>query len=261
MSASAHMNSDQLEDEDRVSKTIVITGAGIGLGRALARRFARAGHTVIALGRTLAKVQAVADELGAPAMAVQCDVSSPDSVRAAFAAIAECHSRIDVLINNAAIYEPFAVADARDDQILGAILTNFAGPIFCARSAIAMMGKGGLIVNVTSESVTLTFPLLSLYQSSKAGLERFSASLSGELDETGIRVTTVRAGPMMEEGKGSTWEPQAAMAFHQACVRAGIDLRTRPISLVDSVTDVFAAIIDLPADLKVPLVVVEGRRP
>ena len=68
-----------------MAKTIVITGAGDGLGRALARRFARDGETVILLGRTLAKVQAVADELGAPAIAIQCDVAVGDSVRDAFA--------------------------------------------------------------------------------------------------------------------------------------------------------------------------------
>ena len=67
-----------------MAKTIVITGAGDGLGRALARRFAKDGETVILLGRTLSKVQAVADEIGAPHLALECDVAQPDSVRAAF---------------------------------------------------------------------------------------------------------------------------------------------------------------------------------
>ena len=161
-----------------VGKIVVITGAGIGLGRAIARRLARDGDTVILLGRTLAKVQAVAEEIGGSAFAVECDVSLPDSVRAAFAKIAERHAKIDVLINNAAIYEPFKVADATDEQILGSVMTNLAGPILTSRSAIPMMDKGGYIINVTSESVALNFPMLSLYQSSKAGLERFSLSLS-----------------------------------------------------------------------------------
>src|SRR3546814_10755116 len=90
-----------------MSKVIVITGAGIGLGRALARRFAKEGDTLVLLGRTLSKVKAVADELGAPAMAVECDVSSPESVKKAFVEIAARHPKIDVLINNAAVYEPF----------------------------------------------------------------------------------------------------------------------------------------------------------
>lgn len=71
-----------------MGKTIVITGAGIGLGRALARRFVRDGETVVLLGRTFSKVKDLADELGDAALAVECDVGSADSVRAAFATIA-----------------------------------------------------------------------------------------------------------------------------------------------------------------------------
>ena len=174
-----------------MARTIVITGAGAGLGRALARRFAGEGETVILLGRTLAKVEALAAELGEPALAAECDVASPDSVRAAFAAIAERHPTIDVLINNAAIYEPFTVAEARDEQILGILNTNLAGPIFCARAAIAMMKPGACIINVGSESVDLPFAMLSLYQASKAGLNRLTEALSVELEDAGIRVTMV----------------------------------------------------------------------
>ncbi len=243
-----------------MARTIVITGAGAGLGRALARRFAADGETVVLLGRTLAKVQQVAEELGAPALAVECDVASPDSVCAAFAEIAQSFPTIDVLINNAAIYEPFLIADASDAQILDPILTNFAGPIFCVRSAIPMMANDGHIINVTSESVTLNFPMLSLYQSTKAALERFGQSLVGELTEAGIRVTTVRAGQMADDDKqANTWPPEAAMAFFQSCLKAGIDLRSRPISHVNSVTDAFRAVIDLPADVHLPVVVIEAR--
>ncbi|MDE2043422.1 MAG: SDR family NAD(P)-dependent oxidoreductase, partial [Alphaproteobacteria bacterium] len=95
-----------------MGKVIVITGAGDGLGRALARRFAKDGETVILLGRTLAKVQAVAEELGSPHKAVHCDVGDPASVTAAFAEIGKDHRRIDVLINNAAIFWPLTLAEA-----------------------------------------------------------------------------------------------------------------------------------------------------
>ena len=243
-----------------MGKTIVITGAGIGLGRAMARRFAKEGETVILLGRTYSKVKELADELGAPAMAVECDVGSADSVRKAFAEISAVHPKIDVLINNAAVYEPFLVANASDEQILTPVLTNFAGPIFTARAAIPMMEKGAYIMNVTSESVALEVPMLSLYQSSKAGMERFTKSLKRELEPEGIRVTTARCGPMYEEGKGSSWDREIAMQFHMACVAVGIDMTKRPISHVNSVTDVFRSLVDLPADVCVPHVSIEGWR-
>lgn len=245
-----------------MGKTIVITGAGVGLGRALARRFASDGDTTILLGRTFSKVQAVAEELGDPHFAVECDVGSADSVRAAFARIAERFPRIDVLINNAAIYEPFTVAEAKDEQITSIINTNLAGPVFCSRAAIPMMDKGSHIVNVGSESVAEPFVMLSLYQCTKAGLERFTESLRRELEPDGIRVSTVRAGPMMEEGKEMPqWDPDAAMRFYEGCLASGIDFAKRPISHVNSVTDVFRALIDLPPDVQVMHVSVGARRP
>jgi 3-oxoacyl-[acyl-carrier protein] reductase len=245
-----------------VGRIIVITGAGAGLGRALSRRFAADGETVILLGRTLSKVQALADELGAPHFAVECDVGEADSVRAAFAEIVRHHPKIDVLINNAAVYEPFFVKDATDDQILGSLAANLAGPIFTCRAAIPMMDRGAAIINVSSESVGLEFPMLSLYQSTKAGMERFSQSLSRELEPNGIRVTVARAGPMYEEGKvPAAWNPEAAMQFMTLCKEAGIDMMKRPISNVVSVTDVFRALLDLPADVRLTHVSIEGRHP
>ncbi|WP_159978174.1 MULTISPECIES: SDR family oxidoreductase [unclassified Novosphingobium] len=244
-----------------MGKTIVITGAGAGLGKALAHRFASEGETVILLGRTLSKVRSVADEIGGGAMAVECDVASPDSVRAAFAAIAQKHPKIDVLINNAGIYEPFTIAEATDRQIDSIIATNLKGPIYCCRSAIPMMEKGSHIINVGSESVAVSFVMLSLYQCSKAGLEQFSQQLEAELEESGIRVTLVRAGPMYDEGKDApNWDRDAAMRFHMGCAKNGLDMRVRPVSHSASVTGVFRAVIDLPPDVRVSHVSVGARK-
>lgn len=242
-----------------MSKIIVITGAGLGLGRALARRFAADGETVVLLGRTFSKIEAVAAELGGPAMAVECDIASPDSVRTAFAAIAERHPRIDVLINNAAVYEPFDVVDATDEQILQSITINLAGPIFCTRSAVPMMGNGGHIIYVSSESIELPFAMLSLYQSTKSGLERFAESMELELEPNGIRVTNIRAGQMMGDMKDWVRTP-AAMKFHQDCLARGLNLRERAISQMESVPGIFRAVIDMPADLHATVVTLSARK-
>ena len=244
-----------------MSKVIVITGAGAGLGRALARRFAADGESVVLLGRNADKVQAVAAQIGTRALALGCDVSSPDSVRAAFARIAERHPRIDVLINNAAVYQPFLIEEATDDQIVKAIATNLTGPILCARAAIPLLGKGGHIINLSSESVGMLFPHLVIYQTSKAGLERFSQGLHHELEPKGIRVTTVRAGQMMDADKTWDVEPAAAARFMQAAMAAGLNLMQRPISQYVSVTNVFRAVIDLPPDLHAQTVLLHARAP
>jgi NAD(P)-dependent dehydrogenase (short-subunit alcohol dehydrogenase family) len=244
-----------------MAKVIVITGAGVGLGRALARRFAADGEQVVLLGRTLSKVEDAAAAIGERAMALACDVASPDSVRSAFAAIAKRHPRIDVLINNAALFEPFLVAEATDEQLVKTANTNLVGPMLCARAAIPLMGRGSHIINVTSESVGMRYPHLVVYQSTKAGLERFSEGLHHELEPSGIRVTCVRAGQMFEEGK--TWDvsPEARMRFGKAAMDAGINLRERPISQFTSVTDAFRALIDLPADLHAVHLSLCARKP
>jgi meso-butanediol dehydrogenase / (S,S)-butanediol dehydrogenase / diacetyl reductase len=244
-----------------VSRVIVITGAGAGLGRALARRFDTDGETVVLLGRNAQKLQKVVAELGDKALAVGCDVSSPESVRAAFARIAERHPRIDVLINNAAYYQPFLVAEATDEQIVATINTNLTGSILCSRAAIALLGKGGQIINVSSESVGMNFPHLVLYQASKAGVERFTEGLRLELEPAGIRVTLVRAGQMMDADKTWDVDPKAAMRFAQAAMAAGLNLRERPISQYVSVTNIFRAVIDLPHDLHVATVMLHARFP
>ncbi len=243
-----------------MAKIIVITGAGVGLGRALARRFAAEGETVVLLGRTASKVEAVAAGIGERAIAVGCDVSSPDSVRAAFAEIARRHSRIDVLINNAALFEPVPIAEASDAQILDAIGTNLTGAMLCARAAIPLMNRGGHIINVSSESVEMRFPFFVIYQATKAGLERFSEGLHHELDPSGIKVTTLRASQMIEEGQAiPDWDPEMRMRFAKAALAAGLDMRALPKSQYSSVTSVFRAIIDLPSDLQTPVVTIHAR--
>jgi meso-butanediol dehydrogenase / (S,S)-butanediol dehydrogenase / diacetyl reductase len=245
-----------------VAKTIAITGAGDGLGRALARRFARDGETIVLLGRTMSKVEAVAAELGEGHLAVQCDIGDPDSVRAAFAKIAEKHPRIDVLINNAGIFEPFTIRAASDDQVHGMIGANLLGPIFCTRAALDLMGEGSHVINVTSEAVRVKFPMLWLYEATKAGVEHLSESIGRDLEAEGIRMTVVRAGQMMDETKtGSKWPPEVAMQFFQECAKVGIHLRERPISHYNSTTDAFRAVIDSPPDVNLPFVAISARKP
>lgn len=243
-----------------MGKIVAITGAGDGLGRALARRCAKAGDTVVLLGRTLSKVEAVAAELGEGHLAVQCDVQDPDSVRAAFAQVAERFPRIDVLINNAAIYEPFNVETASDEQIRGQLDTNLAGPIYCTREAIPLLKGGGHLINISSESLHLKMPMLWLYAGTKAALELMSDMWAHELQPEGIRVTTVRAGQMMDETKtGSSWPPEVAMKFATENARVGINLRERGISHYNSAAETIYAVIAAPADIHYGLVTLSAR--
>ena len=246
-----------------MGKVIVITGAGVGLGRALARRFAKEGETVILLGRTFSKVQAVAEELGDPHFAIECDVGSAEAVRAAFARIRERHPTIDVLINNAAYYKPMLVREVTDDLIDTMVMSNFVGPIYTCREALGMMEKGAQIINVSSESVKEPFAMLSLYQSTKMGMERFTEALVEEVKPDGIRVCLVRAGPMMDAGEmtssSSSWDQDTAIKFFEHNMKIGRNLAEDPITECSHVTDVFRMLLDLEPDFRVTHVDVGAR--
>lgn len=244
-----------------MAKTIVITGAGSGLGRAMARRLAADGHRLFLLGRTQAKIEAVAGELGDDAHAIVCDVADPQSVDAAFAEIGRRTSRIDVLINNAGVYAPFFIKDASNAQIRAALDTNLAGPIYCSRAAIPMLVRGSHIISIGSETVVVPIAMHALYQSSKAGLERFSKTLNQELAPEGIRVTLVRASAMIDEDMTLTVDPEMHRRFAEENLKLGVDHRTKPISHFNSVAELIPQLISLPEDLNVPEIMLEARRP
>jgi NAD(P)-dependent dehydrogenase (short-subunit alcohol dehydrogenase family) len=225
----------------------------------LARRLAADGDTLFLLGRTRSNLDTLARELGPTAHVIICDVGNADSVRAACTAIAAHHPTIDVLINNAAVYQPFFVKDATDEQISTALMTNFAGPIYCSRACIPMMQKGAHIINISSETVGLPHAMFSLYQSSKAGLERFTEALHAELQPDGIRVTLVRAGQMMDADSKPPTDGATARRFAEENLKRGLDFRARPISSFTSAAEVIRTLIHLPADVHVPRIVLEAR--
>ena len=242
-----------------MSKLIVITGAGTGLGRAMARRLAADDHRLVLLGRRLAKVEEAAQELGAGSFALACDVADPDSVDAAFAQIAEREPQIDVLINNAGVFQPFLIEEATNDQIRTALDTNLAGPIYCARAAIPLLAKGSHVINIGSETVVEPIAMMSLYQSSKAGLERFTQTLKQELAPRGIRVTMLRASKMMGPEINAMFDPEVARRFAEENLKLGVDNRKAAISQFDSVAELIPWLIALPADVHIPQLMVEAR--
>lgn len=168
-------------------------------------------------------------------------------------------SKIDVLINNAAIYQLFAIADATDEQILTAVGTNLTGPMLCVSAALSLMDRGAHIINVTSEGVELPFPLMSVYQATKSGLERFTTGIYRELDPQGVKVSYVRAGAMTEEGKGwNNVSPEVGARFAREMAENG--LGGRGISQYESVTQTFRSLIDLPDDVQALGTVLFGRQ-
>lgn len=235
-----------------MSKVIVITGGGAGLGLAMARRLAADGHELFLLGRTLGKVQQAAAELGSKAHALQCDVADPDSVERAFAEIAKQTSHVDVLINNAGVFAPFFLAEATNEQIATTLNTNLAGPMYCSRAVLPLMRKGSHIISIGSETVIVTAAMLGVYQASKAGLERFCKTLDQEVAPLGIRVTLIRAGKMYGAEMSFAMDAPTAQRFASESLKLGIDNRKAALSQFKSVAEVIPLLLSLPGDVYVP---------
>ncbi len=194
-------------------KIAVVTGASSGSGLGVASRFAEEGATVALLARGGERLERTAKELGSRAVPIVTDVGDASSVGRSFVEIGERFGRIDILVNNAAVYRPCRVELLSDLDIEQQMRTNFAGPVYTCRAAIPLLraAGGGDIVNTSSESTLHPFPMLSMYVATKAALEAFALVLAQEVRDDDIRVTTVIQGGTNGGGGGSTdweWDPQ-----------------------------------------------------
>ncbi|HET8773614.1 MAG TPA: SDR family NAD(P)-dependent oxidoreductase [Thermoanaerobaculia bacterium] len=174
-------------------KTVLITGASQGLGRALARLLAARGYRLVLNARNAERLQEVAWELGATAVAG--DVSEVAEELAAAA------GRVDVLINNASELGPLPMPQLEDypwDALLRVFKVNAVAPLHLAQLVLPQMKERGegLILNISSDAATNAYPGWGGYGASKAALEHISRTLAVELEGTGVRVEVVDPGEM-----------------------------------------------------------------
>jgi NAD(P)-dependent dehydrogenase (short-subunit alcohol dehydrogenase family) len=188
-----------------MTKTLLITGAGRGIGAASALLAARRGWQVCVNYRSDreaagAVVRAI-EEAGGKAFALQADVAREEEVLRLFAAIDERCGRLDGLVNNAGILARQMRVEQMDAARIGRILaTNVTGSFLCAREAVLRMstrrgGSGGAIVNVSSRAAVLGASGEYVdYAASKAALDALTTGLAKEVADEGIRVNGVRPG-------------------------------------------------------------------
>lgn len=187
-----------------LQRTVVITGAGSGLGAALSRNLFAAGAHIVLADLALEKVQSVAREIdpdGQGTLALGCDVSQADSAEAVVRRTMEHFGTLDVLINNAGTdvtvdLDGLAVEDW--DRVLN---TNLRGPFLFSKAALPSLragdeGRGGHIVNIASTASRRAWANASAYHASKWGLVGLSQALYAELRSQGVRVSTVIVGGM-----------------------------------------------------------------
>jgi 3-oxoacyl-[acyl-carrier protein] reductase len=185
--------------------TAVVTGAGRGIGRATARRFAADGYRVVAVDIDEAGASATAAEIGAEAHA--CDIGDRDAVQRLANDIARTVGDIDVLVNNAGIWRFTSLGDTLESDATAVLQVNLLGTLWCCQAFAPAMAerKQGSIVNLSSGAAMTRSPGYGVYPSSKAGIEALTGQLAIELGPFGIRVNAVAPGIVRTEGNAERY--------------------------------------------------------
>jgi len=165
-----------------MAKIAMVTGAGSGIGRAVARTLLKAGYSVVLAGRRRDALEEAAQGAG-QALAVPTDVANPDAVRALFKATKDKFGRLDLLFNNAGMGAPAVpFEDLTDKNWLDVVGVNLNGMFFCAREAVRMMKaqspKGGRIINNGSISAHAPRPKSAPYTATKHAVTGLTKSIS-----------------------------------------------------------------------------------
>jgi NAD(P)-dependent dehydrogenase (short-subunit alcohol dehydrogenase family) len=176
-------------------KTAVVTGGNRGIGLAIARVLASEGCSVMITGRDQTALNAAKRELtqlanGGEVLAETCDIRDETAVAAVFAKVKERWDRLDVLVNNAGIFQAILPAEETPVDLWRSVIdTNLTGTFLCARAAVPLMGRGATIVNVLSVTVKTAVAKSAAYNASKMGVLGFTDTLREELRSSGVRVT------------------------------------------------------------------------
>jgi 3-oxoacyl-[acyl-carrier protein] reductase len=228
-------------------KTAIVTGGSAGIGRGIARAFAKAGANVVVAGRNEAAAATAAAEIhrstGARTLPLKIDVSIPAECARLVEATVAAFGGLEVLVNNAAFFALIPLLDLASEDAARFFGTNFSGPLFCgqamARWAIANK-RTGAIVNVSSISGARPAPGCGLYSASKAALDSLTRSMALEWTGKGVRVNGVAPGHVNTEGVEADF---AAGRLDRDAM-----MRRIPAGRIADVDDVAAAVLFLASD-------------
>ncbi len=199
------------------SRVAIVTGAGRGLGSAIAEDLARAGAHVVLAGRTATQLAETADRIaaaGGTAVAVPTDVTDADSVQALFDHCLDRFGQLDVLVNNAGVTGQTNLVDLDEDEWQRIFDTNVRGMFLCSRAAGRQFaGAGaGRAINVASVFGLVGRPGFSAYCASKGAVVNFTRSVAVEWTKFGAQMNAVAPGYFATDINAELREDTVAVA-------------------------------------------------
>jgi D-sorbitol dehydrogenase (acceptor) len=179
------------------ARVAVVTGAAKGIGRAIAERYAREGLEVYVADRLEDEAQATAEAIGPRAKAVKVDITDDVSVEAIINQIADASGGIDVLVNNAGVFDMLPLLDVTRESYHRVFSVNVEGLLFTLQAVARHMverGQGGKIINLASQAGRRGEPLVSVYCASKAAVISLTQSAGLALAKHRINVNAIAPG-------------------------------------------------------------------
>jgi 3-oxoacyl-[acyl-carrier protein] reductase len=186
-------------------KVAIVTGASKGIGAEIARQFAAEGAAVVVnfASSKQGADRVVADIVrgGGKAVAVQADMSKPDQIERLFGEAKRAFDKLDVLVNNAGIYEFAPLENVTAEHFHKQFDLNVLGLLLATKEAVKHFGAaGGVVVNISSVAATQAPAMGSVYSASKAAVNAITHSLAQELGPRHIRVNSINPGMVETEG-------------------------------------------------------------
>lgn len=219
------------------NKTAVITGAGSGIGRAIALLFAKQGAQVEVLDYNTAQADEVVAEIqaaGGTASAVMCDISSSASVKAAFESVATRHSRIDILVNNAGIAHIGTALTTKEEDLDRLYNVNVKGLHLVTQSVLQGMidSGGGVVLNLCSIAAMMGLPDRFAYSMTKGAVLMMTYSIAKDFIAHGIRCNCICPArvhtPFVDGYLAKTYPGQEAEMFAKLSAAQPIGRMAKP---------------------------------
>lgn len=183
---------------DLSGKVVVVTGASMGIGEAIARVFVDEGASVVLLSRDAGRAEAARGRIGhgERTLALSCDVRNREEIDRVVSLTLHHFRRIDVWINNAGHGLMDSVADVDMNSCRETFDTNFFGAVACMQAALAVMKPqgSGTIINISSVAGHIPLPFHAVYSATKFAMNAFGKAARVELKDSGINVLTVCPG-------------------------------------------------------------------